>query len=55
MNIYTLREKAKKTQSRLLGKIENTSQNWSYLKDLESWGTLEIVNSNDTYIEYSLI
>ena len=55
MNIYVLRENAKKTQSKLLGKIDNTVQNWNYLKDLESWGTLEIVNSNDTYIEYSLI
>ena len=55
MNIYFLRKNAKKTKSKFLGKIQNNTQNWNYLKDLESWGSLEIVNSNDTYIEYSLI
>ena len=55
MNIYFLRKNAKKKKSKLLGKIQNNKQNWNYLKDLESWGTLEIVKSNDTYIEYSLI
>lgn len=55
MNIYFLRTNAKKTKSKLLGKVRNNKQNLSYLKDLESWGSVEIVNSNDTYIEYSLI
>ncbi len=55
MNIYTLRSNAVKTKNRLLGKIRNTKQNLNYLRDLESWGSLEIVNSSDTYIEYTLI
>ena len=55
MNIYTLRSNAKKTRNRLLGKIKNNQQNWNYLKDLESWGSLEIVQSSDSYIEYTLI
>ena len=55
MNIYILRKNAKRTKSKLLGKIENTKQNLNYLQDLESWGTLEIVKYNDSYIEYSLI
>ncbi|WP_229638728.1 hypothetical protein [Waterburya agarophytonicola] len=55
MNIFDLRSKAKKNKNKLLGKIKNTKQNWNYLKDLESWGSLEIINSSDTYIEYSLI
>ena len=55
MNIYVLRDNARKTSSKVLGKIKNTQQNWNYLKDLESWGSLEIVNFSDTYIEYSLI
>ena len=55
MNIYTLRGNAKKTKNRLLGKIRNTKQNLNYLKDLESWGSLEIIKSSDSYIEYSLI
>ena len=54
MNIYVLRDNAKKTKSKLLGKIANTKQNLNYLQDLESWGTLEIVKYNDTHIEYSL-
>ena len=54
MNNYTLRSNAIKTKNRLLGKIKNTKQNLNYLKDLESWGSLEIVNSNDVYIEYTL-
>jgi hypothetical protein len=55
MNIHILRSNAEKTKNRLLGKIKNTKQNFNYLKDLESWGTVEIVNSSDTYIEYALI
>ena len=55
MNIYVLRKNAKKNNSKLLGKIENTKQNLNYLQDLESWGSLEILDYNDTHIEYSLI
>jgi hypothetical protein len=55
MNIYFLRINAKKTRNKLSGKIRNNQRNWSYLKDLESWGSAEIVNANNTYIEYSLI
>lgn len=55
MNIYVLRSNAKKTKNKLLGKIKNTKQNWNYVKDLESWGTLEIIKTNDAYIEYNLI
>ena len=55
MNIYTLRSNTKKTKNRVLGKIKNTEQNLNYLKDLESWGSVEIVESSETHIEYSLI
>ena len=55
MNIYTLRSNAQKTKNRLLGKIINNKQNWNYLRDLESWGSLEIIESSDAYIKYSLI
>ncbi len=55
MNIYTLRNNAQKNQDKLSGKVKNTEQNWNYIKDLESWGSLEIVDANDSYIEYSLI
>lgn len=55
MNIYTLRNNAVKTKNRLLGKISNTKQNLNYLRDLESWGSLEIVKASDAYIEYTLI
>jgi|GEM_PF-2248101 len=55
MNIYVLRNNARQTKNKLLGKIKNTKQNWNYIKDLESWGTLEIINFSDSYIEYSLI
>ena len=55
MNIYTLRSNTEKNKNRLLGKIKNTQQNLNYLRDLESWGSLEIVESSDTYIQYSLI
>lgn len=55
MNIYVLRNNAVKTKNRLRGKISNTKKNLNYLQDLESWGSLEIVNANDAYIEYSLI
>ena len=55
MNIHVLRENAQKTKNRFMGKIENTQQNLNYLKDLESWGTIEILNSNDSFIEYAFI
>lgn len=55
MNIYILRNKAVKTRNRLFGKIRNTQQNLNYLRDLESWGSLEIVDASDAYIEYTLI
>lgn len=55
MNIYDLRSNAKKIESKLLGKVENTKKNLSYLQDLESWGSLEIIRSSEFYIEYSLI
>lgn len=55
MNIHILRSKAVKTRNRLWGKISNTKQNLSYLRDLESWGTLEITDASDSYIEYTLI
>lgn len=55
MNIHVLRSNAIKTRDRLLGKIKNTKQNLNYLKDLESWGSLEIVNASEAYIEYTLI
>ena len=54
MNIYILRNNAVQTKNRLLGKIRNTKQNLNYVRDLESWGSLEIVNAGDAYIEYSL-
>ena len=55
MNIHILRSNAVKSSNKLLGKIKNTKQNLNYLKDLESWGSLEIIDASDTYIEYSLI
>ena len=55
MNIHILRSNAVKSSNRLLGKIKNTKQNLNYLKDLESWGSLEIINAGDSYIEYTLI
>ena len=55
MNIHVLRSNAVKSSNRLLGKIKNTKQNLNYLKDLESWGSLEIINASDAYIEYTLI
>ena len=55
MNIHVLRSNAVKSRNRLLGKIRNTQQNLNYLKDLESWGSLEIVDAGDTYIKYALI
>ncbi|MGL5793275.1 MAG: hypothetical protein ACRC06_02525 [Waterburya sp.] len=55
MNLYTLRTNAKKNKNQLLGKIKNNKQNLNYLKDLESWGTVEIIKSSDTHIEYTLI
>ena len=55
MNIHDLRSNAVKSRNGLLGKVRNTQQNLNYLKDLESWGSLEIVDADDTYIEYTLI
>ena len=55
MNIHILRSNAIRTKNSLLGKIKNTQQNLNYLKDLESWGTLEILNASEAYIEYTLI
>ena len=55
MNIYVLRNNAVKSKNRLLGKIRNTQQNLNYLRDLESWGSLEIVDAGDAYIKYRLI
>ena len=55
MNIYDLRSNAKKTETKLLGKVKNNKKNLSYLQDLESWGSLEIIRSSKSYIEYSLI
>lgn len=56
MNQYTLRDNIiKKSRDTLLGKVKNTKNNLNYLRDLESWGSLEIVNSSDVYIEYKLI
>ncbi len=54
MNMHILRTNAIKTKNRFLGKIKNTKQNLNYVKDLESWGSLEITNANDVYIEYTL-
>lgn len=55
MNIYFLRSNAKKSNKGFLGKIQNTKQNQMYLRDLESWGSLEIVDLSPAYIEYNLI
>lgn len=55
MNIHVLRSNTVKSKSKLLGKIRNTQQNLNYLKDLESWGSLEIVDADDAYIKYTLI
>jgi len=55
MNIHILKSKASKIRQNLLGKVENTQQNLTYLRDLESWGSLEIVDFSETYIEYRLI
>lgn len=54
MDIYLLRKNAKKTKKALLGRIENTEENLIYLRDLESWGSLEIIDSSENYIEYCL-
>ena len=50
-----LRSNARRTKNRFLGEIQNTQQNLNYLKDLESWGTVEIIDSNDSFIKYALI
>ncbi|MEL6496109.1 MAG: hypothetical protein AAFQ41_13460 [Cyanobacteria bacterium J06623_7] len=55
MNIQTLRQNVVRHSNTLLGKIKNTKQNLNYLRDLESWGTAEIINFNETHIEYRLI
>ena len=55
MNIHILRSNAQKTKDRLLGRIKNTKQNLNYLQDLESWGTIEIIDSTDAFIQYALI
>ena len=55
MNIHILKSNALKYRDSLLGKVQNTKQNLNYLKDLESWGSLEIVDSSEAYIEYRLI
>ena len=55
MNIQTLRENVVCHRNVFLGKIQNTKQNFDYLKDLESWGTAEIINVDKIYIEYRLI
>ena len=55
MNIHILKSNALKCRHNLLGKVENTQQNLTYLKDLESWGSLEIIDSSEAYIEYRLI
>jgi hypothetical protein len=55
MNVYILRSNIVKTQNKLLGKIQNNQQNLNYLRDLESWGSLEILKASDTHIEYRLI
>jgi len=54
VNIYILKSIVEKHRDSM-GKIKNTRQNLTYLKDLESWGSLEIVNSDKAYIEYRLI
>ena len=55
MNIQTLRENVVRHRNSFLGKIQNTKQNFDYLKDLESWGSAEIIDIDKTYIEYRLI
>ena len=55
MNIHFLRSNAQKTKNKFLGKIQNNQQNLNYLKDLESWGTVEIIDLNDSFIKYALI
>lgn len=55
MNIHVLRDNVVKTRDNFLGKVENTQQNLNYIKDLESWGSLEIVDFSGAYIEYRLI
>ena len=55
MNIHILRDNAVKTKSNILGRIRNTKYNLNYLRDLESWGSLEIISASDSYIEYALI
>lgn len=55
MNQYTLRNNIIKSRDKLLGKVKNTQKNLNYLKDLESWGSLEIINASEVYIEYKLI
>jgi hypothetical protein len=55
MNQYTLRNNIIKSRDNFLGKVKNTQNNLNYLKDLESWGSLEIVNASEVYIEYKLI
>jgi hypothetical protein len=55
MNIHTLKSNIAKSRNAFIGRILNTKKNLNYLKDLESWGSLEIVNSNEAYIEYRLI
>jgi hypothetical protein len=55
MNQYTLRNNLIKGRDKFLGKVKNTQKNLNYLKDLESWGSLEIVNASGVYIEYKLI
>ena len=55
MNIHILKSNALKCRDNLLGKVQNTQQNLTYLKDLESWGSLEIIDSSKAYIKYRLI
>ncbi|NJK55570.1 MAG: hypothetical protein HC939_06030 [Pleurocapsa sp. SU_5_0] len=55
MNMHTLRSNIRKSRNAFIGRVLNTQKNLNYLKDLESWGSLEIVNSSEAYIEYRLI
>ncbi|MEL7009950.1 MAG: hypothetical protein AAFR63_14945 [Cyanobacteria bacterium J06631_6] len=55
MNIQILRDNIVNSRNNFLGKIQNTQKNLNYLKDLESWGSAEIINSSESYIEYRLI
>ena len=55
MDIHTLRDNIAKSQEDFLGKVKNTPQNLDYLRDLESWGSLEIVKFGESYIEYRLM